>query len=325
MKRIAIVGCTGLVGETLMQLLDTRSQEYDLYLFASHNSIGGKYRLWTREYSVQELNEDNLLSISYDYAFFVATNPISAQYIPLLTQRNTVCIDNSSTYRLTDAPLIIPEINGHLARQNNGIISNPNCTTAQIALALYPLHRQYGIKRVVVSTYQAVSGGGKDAIADLVNNRQYGSLTHFEHPITSNCIPRIDLFCSNGYTGEEMKVILECAKILQLNPRMITCTAVRVPVVNCHCVSINCQFNSPIDIDDVKHLLHNQAGVALLDNPSQDIYPMPILVNGLDEVYVGRVRRDDTAVNSLNMFVVADNLRKGAALNAYQILQLLEQ
>jgi len=323
---IAVVGATGIVGSTFIRIMEERNIPIkNLYPLASARSAGRKIELDGREWTVQALRE-NSFDEDIDVCFFSAGGHISKVYAPLAAKKGCIVIDNSSVFRLyEDIPLVIPEVNLETLAKHKGIIANPNCATAQAAVVLKPLHDAYTLKRVVYSTYQAVSGAGQEGVMDLRNETfAEGERKKFIYPIAFNIIPHIDEFdVETGYTGEELKQMSEMRKVLGLPNLPITVTAVRVPVMNGHSESINIEFEKEFDLEDVKTILERAKGVKLYDNISKNIYPMPLFVDGKDPVFVGRVRRDFSLQSGLNMFVSADNLRKGAALNAVQILENL--
>lgn len=323
-KKIAIVGCTGLVGRTVLKVLEEKSFENCTYtLFASSKSAGEKIQFLGKNYIVCELKENSFDS-GFDYAIFCAGGKVSKEFIPIAVKKGCIVIDNSSTYRMDDeVPLVIPEVNPEDIYKNNGIIANPNCSTIQAVTALKPLYDKYGIKRIVYSTYQAVSGAGRYGIEDLENRDKNLPLKKFPYPIYNNCIPQIDDFIDDGYTKEEHKMINETRKILHDPNLAVTATTVRVPVINCHSESINIELENDFDIYDIKILLQNSPGVIVIDDIEKQYYPLASKADGYDEVFVGRIRRDNSIKNGLNIWVVADNLRKGAATNAVQILEKL--
>ena len=323
-KKIAIVGCTGLVGRTVLKVLEEKSFENCTYtLFASSKSAGEKIQFLGKNYIVCELKENSFDS-GFDYAIFCAGGKVSKEFIPIAVKKGCIVIDNSSTYRMDDeVPLVIPEVNPEDIYKNNGIIANPNCSTIQAVVALKPLYDKYGIKRIVYSTYQAVSGAGRYGIEDIENGDKNLPLKKFPYPIYNNCIPQIDDFTDDGYTKEEHKMINETRKILHDPNLAVTATTVRVPVMNCHSESINIELENDFDIYDIKVLLQNSPGVIVIDDIEKQYYPLASKADGYDEVFVGRIRRDNSIKNGLNIWVVADNLRKGAATNAVQILEKL--
>ena len=323
-KIIAIVGATGLVGQTVLQVLEEKNlTDFKYELLASKRSQGKKIRFMNKEYEVEELTQ-NTFDKKIDYAIFVAGSEISKEYARLAVQKGTIVIDNSSYFRMDeDVPLVVPEVNPEDIKKHRGIIANPNCSTIQAVVALKPLDDKYKIKRIVYSTYQAVSGAGSKGIKDLENTLKGLKNEKFPYPIANNCIPQIDSFIANGYTKEEMKMINETRKILN-NPQMkITATTVRVPILNSHSESINVEFEKDFEIEELKTLLSNSPSIVLQDDISKEVYPLAVATTGKDEVYVGRIRRDDSIESGINMWVVADNIRKGAASNAVQILELL--
>ncbi len=323
-KIIAIVGATGLVGQTVLQVLEEKNlTDFKYELLASKRSQGKKIRFMNKEYEVEELTK-NTFDKKIDYAIFVAGSEISKEYARLAVQKGTIVIDNSSYFRMDeDVPLVVPEVNPEDIKKHRGIIANPNCSTIQAVVALKPLDDKYKIKRIVYSTYQAVSGAGSKGIKDLENTLKGLKNEKFPYPIANNCIPQIDSFTANGYTKEEMKMINETRKILN-NPQMkITATTVRVPILNSHSESINVEFEKDFEIEELKTLLSNSPSIVLQDDISKEVYPLAVATTGKDEVYVGRIRRDDSIESGINMWVVADNIRKGAASNAVQILELL--
>ena len=322
--KIAIVGATGLVGRSFIKVLEEKNLPIESYtLFASKRTAGTKLTLLGKEYEVQELTEHSFDS-GFDYALFSAGGEISKKYAPIAAKRGCIVIDNSSYFRMhDDVPLVVPEVNFEDAYKNKGIIANPNCSTIQAMLPLKALDDKYKIKRVIYSTYQAVSGAGKDALDDLKNEDGSKPLKKFPHPIFDNCLPHIDSFLDNGYTKEEMKMINETRKILHHPDLRVTATTVRVPVSNSHSESINVEFEKDYKMDDLVSTLRNFPNIIVVDNPEKNEYPMPINTTGHDEVFVGRIRRDESVKSGVNLWVVADNIRKGAASNAVQILEKL--
>ncbi|MEG2234529.1 MAG: aspartate-semialdehyde dehydrogenase [Oscillospiraceae bacterium] len=328
--KIAVVGATGMVGRTFLKVLE----EYNLpnceyTLFASAKSAGIKLAFMDAEYTVHELNEHSF-DEGFDIALFSAGASTSKIFAPIAASKGCIAIDNSSQWRMDpNVPLVVPEVNADDIAKNSGIIANPNCSTIQAVVALKPLHEKYGIRRIVYSTYQAVSGAGVKGWDDLENGaRAYVNGESFEpkkfpHPIFSNCIPHIDVFLDNGYTKEEEKMIEETRKILHDDSIRITATTVRVPVFNSHSESINVELAKPYDLKELTLLLSESKGIKLVDDVENNKYPLATEATGHDEVYVGRVRRDDSVENGLNMWVVADNIRKGAASNAVQIAQYI--
>ena len=318
---IAIVGATGVVGTKFLEVLAERHINIDrLVLFASSKSAGKPIMYEGKEYQVLELTEDNVKANQVKYALFSAGATVSMQYAPLFAKLGTIVIDNSSAWRMDETvPLVVPEVNPEDVKWHHNIIANPNCSTIQAVVAMKPLHDAYGLKRVIMSTYQAVSGAGQKGLDDLAHH----TTNKFPYPINENVLPHIDVFLPSGYTKEEEKMIRETRKIMHLPKLRITATAVRVPVVNSHSESINVEFDKPCELNEIKMTLSKADGVILYDDPATMKYPMPILASGQDKVYVGRLRLDESVPSGINMFVVADNLRKGAASNAVQILELL--
>lgn len=321
---VAIVGATGLVGTKMLQLLEERNFPVsELLPVASPASAGKKIVFRGEEVSV--LTADEAIRRRPAIALFSAGGGPSTELAPLFAAAGTVVIDNSSAWRMhPDIKLIVPEVNGHLLDGSERIIANPNCSTIQMLLVLKPLHDSYGLKRVVVSTYQSVTGTGAKAVQQLMNERSgiTGEMA-YPYPIDLNVIPQVDVFLDNGYTKEEMKMVNESRKILGLPDLKLTATTVRIPVMGGHSESINIEFENDFDLSDVRNLLAGSPGVVVQDNPGMKEYPMPRYASGKDEVFVGRIRRDDSRENTLNCWVVSDNLRKGAATNAIQIAEIL--
>ncbi len=323
-KKLAIIGATGLVGQTVLKVLEEKNiPNFEYELFASKKSQGKKVRFMKREYEIKELTKETF-NKKFDYAIFVAGAKVSKEYVPIAVQNGTIVIDNSSYFRMNkDVPLVVPEVNAKDIKKHKGIIANPNCSTIQAVVALKPLNDEYKIKRIVYSTYQAVSGAGSKGVKDLENTLKGLKNQKFPYVIANNCIPQIDSFTEDGYTKEEIKMINETRKILD-NPKMrITATTVRVPVLNSHSESINVEFEKEIDINKIKELLSNSPSIIVQDDIKNGIYPLAINSTGTDEVYIGRIRRDYSVKSGINMWVVADNIRKGAATNAIQILEKL--
>lgn len=322
--KVAIVGASGLVGRTVLRVLEEKAFPHISYtLFSSAKSAGSKIRFLNQDYVLCELNENSFDS-HFDYAIFCAGGTVSKNYAPIAASKGCIVIDNSSYFRMDpDVPLVVPEVNPEDIFSNNGIIANPNCSTIQAVLPLKVIDRKYHIKRIVYSTYQAVSGAGRFGVEDLENKLDGNNLKKFPYSIYNNCIPHIDVFLENGYTKEEYKMIEETRKILHHPDLPITATAVRVPVSNCHGESINVELEKDFDVYDARLLLENSSGITVVDNPEKNFYPLASKANGNDDVFVGRIRRDFSVQNGLNLWVVADNLRKGAATNAIQILEKL--
>lgn len=319
---VAVVGATGLVGSMMLKVLSEKNFPIDkLYLFSSKKSAGSEVEYCGKKYTVEELNENSFEGKDIKIALFSAGGSVSEKYAPIAAKAGVTVIDNSSHFRMNpDVPLVVPEINPEDIKANKGIIANPNCSTIQSVLPLKPIHDKYKIKRVIYSTYQSVSGSGVKGISDL----EEGTQLAYKYPIRNNCIPQIDVFMDNGYTKEEMKMIDETKKILHDDIR-VTATTVRVPVKSSHSVSINVETEKPFEIEDVKKIIAEYPGMVLQDDIENEIYPMAITSAGKNEVFVGRIRRDFTVDNGLNLWCCADNIRKGAATNAVQIaLKILE-
>ncbi len=316
----AIVGATGLVGSTFLKVLEEKNLNIDEYvLLASKRSKGKVIKFLGKDFIVEELNEHSFDNNRFNFALFSAGGDISKKYSPIAAKNGCIVIDNSSAFRMkSDVPLVVPEVNIEKAFENNGIIANPNCSTIQAVVILNAL-KEYGIKRVIYSTYQAVSGAGHKGIVDLEENTS----KKFPYKIVNNCLPHIDVFLENGYTKEEVKMIEETKKILNDDSIKITATCARVPVMNCHSESINIEFRDEFDILEIKQKLNLCDGIVVLDDIAKNIYPLNTFANGKDEVFVGRIRRDFSVKNGLNIWCVADNIRKGAATNAVQILEKL--
>ena len=292
-------------------------------MFSLHlgNSAGTKLKLFNKEYIVRELDEHSF-DEGFDFAIFSAGGDVARQFAPIAASKGVIVVDNSSAFRMeNNVPLVVPEVNPEDIKYNDGIIANPNCSTIQAVVALKPLDVKYKIKRIVYSTYQAVSGAGQKGVSDLENTLNGLEPKKFPHPIANNCLPHIDVFTENGYTKEEIKMVNETKKILHRPDLRITATTVRVPVMNSHSESINVEFENDFDLNELKELLKNSPGIILQDNPAENIYPLATNACGTDMVYVGRIRRDESVPYGINMWVVADNIRKGAASNAIQIVE----
>lgn len=322
---LAIVGVTGMVGQKFLEVLEEKQLPIEnYYMFASARSAGKVINFMGKDHVVEELTPTCFDGKDIDIALFSAGASVSKTYAPIAVDKGIVVVDNSSAWRMEpDVPLVVPEVNPEEILNHKGIIANPNCSTIQAVVALKPLYDKYGIKRIVYSTYQAVSGAGVAGYNDLENGIKGEAPKKFPHPIFSNCIPHIDSFLDNGYTKEEMKMIEETKKILKDNSLRITATTVRVPVFNGHSESINVELKKEFDLDELKNLLANAPGVEVIDDPTNNQYPMPINSNGKDQVFVGRIRRDESVDNGVNLWVVADNIRKGAATNTVQIAEKL--
>ncbi|MBQ0113891.1 MAG: aspartate-semialdehyde dehydrogenase [Bacteroidales bacterium] len=322
--KIAVVGATGLVGSVMLKVLQERGFSNETIIpAASQKSVGKKIQFASRELTV--VSVEDAINENCDYAIFSAGSKVSKQYAPLFAEKGTVVIDNSSCWRMDkNVPLVIPEINIDAVKPTDKIIANPNCSTIQMLVAIAPLNKQYEIERIVVSTYQSVTGTGVKAVNQLAcEEKEEKCQMAYTYPIYHNVLPYGGDFLENGYTTEEEKLVNETKKILGNPDIQVTAMVARVPVVGGHSESVNLQFKKDYELNNVFTLLENTPGVKVLDQPSKHIYPMPILSEGKDEVFVGRLRRDNTIKSGLNMWVVADNLRKGAATNAIQIMQAL--
>lgn len=322
--RVAVVGATGLVGGVMLKLLEERSFPLQMLIpVASERSAGKSIKYGGQ--SVLIITPEEAVALTPDIALFSAGGETSLKWAKRFTDVGSVVIDNSSAWRMDpEIPLIVPEVNGDSILSSHKLIANPNCSTIQMVLALAPLHREYGIRRIVASTYQSVTGTGINAVRQLENERNgISGEKAYDHVIDRNCIPQCDVFTPNGYTKEEMKLVNETRKILDDDSIAVTATAVRVPVVGGHSESVNIEFSRDYDIDRIRILLSQTSGVIVLDDPSRNQYPMPVMTEGRDEVFVGRIRRDESAQNSINMWIVADNLRKGAATNTIQIAEYM--
>ena len=330
---VAVVGATGAVGEEFLRILESRKFPIrELRLLASKRSAGKKIRFCGVDYTVQELTKNSFQGIKI--ALFSAGSGISKEFVPYAIESGAVCVDNSSAFRMDDdVPLVVPEVNPQDIRKHHGVIANPNCSTIQMVVALKPIHDAARIKRVVVSTYQAVSGAGLKAIDEL--EKESGSVlagkkdfkrTIFPHQIAFNVLPQIpqsNAFLPNGYTSEEMKMVLETRKIMGDDSIRVTATTVRVPVIRSHSESVNVETEKKITAAEVKKLLSTAPGVKLVDDTDNQLYPLATTAAGRDEVFVGRIREDESIANGINLWIVSDNIRKGAALNAIQIAEKL--
>jgi aspartate-semialdehyde dehydrogenase len=322
--KIAVVGATGLVGTKMLQVLEERNFPVtELIPVASEKSIGKEIEFKGKKYKVHSI--DDAIKAKPHIALFSAGGATSLKEAPRFAEVGTVVIDNSSAWRMDpNIALVVPEVNAHILTANDKIIANPNCSTIQMVVALKPLHTKYKIKRIVVSTYQSVTGTGVKAVNQLMNERQgiEGDMA-YAYTIDLNVIPQIDVFLENGYTKEEMKMINETKKIMEDDSIQVTATTVRIPVMGGHSESLNIEFENDFDLAELKNILANAEGIILQDDPANLIYPMPLNAHNRDEVFVGRIRRDESQANTVNMWVVADNLRKGAATNAVQIAEYL--
>ena len=322
--KVAVVGSTGLVGGVMLEVLEQRNFPVTtLYVVASEKSVGKELKF--KGETIKVIGMDDAIKQKPDVAIFSAGGRTSQQWAPEFAAVGTVVIDNSSAWRMDPSKrLIVPEINAGILGPDDKIIANPNCSTIQMVLPLYPLHKAYNIKRIVVSTYQSVTGTGVKAVRQMQDERAgtKGEMA-YPHPIDRNCLPHCDVFLENGYTKEEMKMVNETRKIFDDDSIQVTATAVRVPVVGGHSESVNLEFEKDYKLEEVRQLLSDTPGVIVQDDVANNIYPMPRNAEGKDEVFVGRIRRDESKANSLNIWIVADNLRKGAALNAVQIAETL--
>jgi len=324
--KIAVVGATGLVGRVMLQLLEERQFPLDeLIPVASKNSIGQSVSFKDKSYPVVSVGE--AIKLKPDIALFSAGGSTSLEWAPKFAENGTTVIDNSSAWRMdSNKKLIVPEINGDALEKGDMIIANPNCSTIQMVVAIGPLHNKYNIKRLVISTYQSVSGTGKNAVDQLKKETNKEDVEKvYPHTIYQNLLPQCDVFEDGGYTKEEIKLIQETRKILNDEAIKITSTAVRVPIEKCHGESINLEFHNEFKIEDVVEILRSSPGLKVIDDINNNLYPMPIDAANHDEVYVGRIRRDESVENGLNLWIVADNLRKGAATNTIQIAETLVQ
>ncbi len=321
---VAVVGATGLVGTKMLQILEERNFPITkLYPVASERSVGKTVKFVGKRYKI--IGMQTAVDLKPDVAIFSAGGSVSKEWAPRFAAVGTVVIDNSSAWRMDpDKKLIVPEVNASVLTKADKIIANPNCSTIQMVVALKPLHDRYGIRRVVVSTYQSVTGTGVKAVNQLMNERK-GKQGERAYPyqIDLNLLPQIDVFTENGYTKEEMKMVNETKKIMGDDNIRVTATTVRVPVMGGHSESVNVEFERDFDLAEVRSLLENAPGVVVVDDPANLQYPMPLMAHDKDEVFVGRIRRDETQANTLNLWVVSDNLRKGAATNAVQIAEYL--
>ena len=322
--KFALVGATGLVGRTAIKVLE----EYNLPIseiafFASERSAGSKIKFNGKDYTVREL-VDSSFDEGFDFAIFSAGSDVAKHFAPIAASKGCIVVDNSSAFRMEDnIPLVVPEVNSEEIKNNHGIIANPNCSTIQAVVPLKVLDDKYKIKRIVYSTYQAVSGAGQKGVDDLQNGLKGESPKKFPYQIVNNCLPHIDVFLDNGYTKEEMKMVNETRKILKRPDLKITATAVRVPVINSHSESINVEFENDFDLNELVETLKNAEGIVVVDNPEKNSYPLATQASGHNEVFVGRIRRDESVPYGINFWDVADNIRKGAAANAVQIVKKL--
>jgi aspartate-semialdehyde dehydrogenase len=323
--KLAVVGATGLVGSEILKVLEERNFEFDeLYPVASERSVGKQLRFKGKDYTIIGMKE--AIAKKPDIAIFSAGGNTSLEWAPHFAEAGSIVIDNSSAWRMSPRhKLVVPEVNGEVLRIDDRIIANPNCSTIQMVLALAPLHHRYKIKRIVVSTYQSVTGTGKEAVDQLMAERMGEQNVKGPYPyrIDLNLLPQIDVFLDNGYTKEEMKMVNETKKIMGDESIQLTATCVRVPVMGGHSEAVNVEFEQDFSLEEVRRILSETPGIELQDDPANRIYPMPMNSHGRDEVFVGRLRRDESQANTLNMWIVADNLRKGAATNAVQIAEYM--
>ena len=324
---VAVVGATGMVGGKFLEVLEERKLPVEnYYLFASAKSAGKKIDFCGKQYTVIELTKENVenLSGNVDFTLFSAGASVSKEFAPLFAKICAIVVDNSSQWRMyDDVPLVVPEVNPEDVKWNKGIIANPNCSTIQAVVALKPLYDKFGIKRIVYSTYQAVSGAGVAGYNDLKDGINGVAPKKFPQPIAYNMLPHIDVFMEDGYTKEEWKMIVETRKILHDQSLRVTATTVRVPVFYGHSESINVEFCKKCTRQDVVDALENFPGLVVMDDVKNNVYPTPLIAENHDEVFVGRIRLDDSVDSGANLWVVADNIRKGAATNAVQIVELL--
>ncbi|OFX32407.1 MAG: aspartate-semialdehyde dehydrogenase [Bacteroidetes bacterium GWA2_32_17] len=324
--KVAIVGATGLVGSVMLKVLDEHNFPLTVLLpVASEKSVGKK--IIFRGTDIQVIGIKEAITAKPDFAIFSAGATVSSNFAPEFAKTGTFVIDNSSQWRMfPNVPLIVPEVNAHILKPENKIIANPNCSTIQMVIALAPLHKKYKIKRVVVSTYQSVTGTGVKAVQQLKNERAgVDGEKAYPHQIDLNCFPHGGIFMPDGYTTEEQKLVNETRKILSDKTIQITATVVRVPIMGGHSESVNVEFENDFDLKEVTSILKSSKGIIVLDNPNTNEYPMPLFAEGKDEVFVGRIRRDLSREKCLNLWIVADNLRKGAATNAIQIAEYILQ
>ena len=323
--KVGIIGATGLVGTMMIRVLEERNFPVEVFIpVASEKSAGKVLKFKGKDYKIRSLEEG--VKGGADIALFSAGGSVSLEWAPRFADAGSIVIDNSSTWRMNqEVKLVVPEINGHLLTTDDKIIANPNCSTIQLVMVVGPLHKKYKVRRMIVSTYQSITGTGQKAVNQFENERagDHFSEKIYPHPIDKNCIPQCDIFLENGYTKEEMKIVNETRKILSDNSIKITSTAVRVPVIGGHSESVNLEFEKEFDLSEIRKILSSTPGVIVQDEPEKSFYPMPLSAHGKDEVFVGRIRVDESQPNSLNLWIVSDNLRKGAATNAVQIAEYL--
>lgn len=322
--KTAVVGATGMVGQTMIKVLEERNFPVTEFIpVASERSVGKE--IIFRGKAVKVVSLTDAVKAKPVFAIFSAGATTSKEWVPKFAENGTIVIDNSSAWRMYDhVPLVVPEINSHVIKKDDRIIANPNCSTIQMVMALAPLHRKYGIKRIVAATYQSVTGTGVKAVKQMENERQgiKGEMA-YPYPIDMNCFPHGGSFQEDGYTTEEQKLLDETRKILEDKTIQVTATVVRIPVVGGHSEAVNIEFDNEYDIEEVKRLISEFPGVVVYDNPSENKYPMPITAHNRDEVFVGRIRRDHSREKCLNLWIVSDNIRKGAATNAVQIAEYM--
>jgi aspartate-semialdehyde dehydrogenase len=322
--KVAVVGATGLVGAQMIRVLEERNFPVTGFIpVASEKSVGKKVTFKGKEYSVVGMQD--AINMKPQIAIFSAGGVTSKTWAPKFAEVGTTVVDNSSAWRMDPViKLVVPEVNAHVLTKSDKIIANPNCSTIQMVVALVGMHKAYKVRRIVVSTYQSVTGTGKKAVDQLMNERKgiTGEMA-YPHKIDLNALPHIDVFLDNGYTKEEMKMVNETKKIMEDDSIQVTATAVRIPVIGGHSEAVNVEFEKEFELSDVRKILEATPGVIVMDDPKNNIYPMPIVSQNRDEVFVGRLRRDETQPKTLNMWVVSDNLRKGAATNAVQIAEYL--
>jgi len=323
--KVAVVGATGLVGQIMLKVLEERAfPVHEFYPVASQSSIGKKVMFNGAEHSIVSVEE--AIAARPELVLFSAGAAASKEWAPKFAEAGCTVVDNSSAWRMTEGiALVVPEVNGHILTAEDKIIANPNCSTIQLVVALNPIHQRFGISRIIVSTYQAVTGTGMKAVKQYQDEvkGQVPEAMVYPHPIFGNCLPHCDIFLDNDYTKEEMKLVHETRKIMGVRDMPVTATAVRVPVMGGHSESVNIELNKDTDIKELKQILADAPGVKLYDDPAANKYPMPILAEGRDAVWVGRIRKDESRDRCWNLFIVADNLRKGAATNAVQIAEYL--
>jgi len=323
--KVAVVGATGLVGQVMLKVLEERGFPVsELFPVASEQSVGKIITFNGQPFKVVSMEQ--AIAAKPDVALFSAGGSVSKEFAPRFAEVGTIVIDNSSAWRMTDGiPLVVPEVNGDVVTARHKIIANPNCSTIQMVVALQPLHQRFGLARIIVSTYQAVTGTGMKAVKQYKDEARgdRAEVMAYPYPIFANTLPHCDVFLENDYTKEEMKLVFETRKIMGVSDLPVTATAVRVPVLGGHSEAINVEFTKEATLEEIRQLLEQAPGVKLYDNPAANQYPMPILAEGRDMVWVGRIRKDESRANCWNLFVVADNLRKGAATNAIQIAEHL--